>query len=450
MVDDVKISSESQTFSENVVNTEVTKATSLKKKKKKVKKSKKIKNDQEIENNVASQPCSKTDIDAEDIKISLPTKKKSKSKKVKKTKKDKVTTENENNVASHPCSKTDIDAEDIKVSSTTKKKTKSEKVKKTKKDKVIKKNESSENDPSAEVTKVTSPTKNKTKAEKSQAQKRKKLYQAQEATPENINISGNKHVDYRTMEQEDFENAVKKMKFNHKRKDMEQFGNYQAYYGYRNTVKFQDVRMDYLKKEWFAGKKVLDIGCNGGQLTLLVARDFQAEEVLGCDIDERLIKAATININNYSVKPSGPHALAPGEESKFPENISFKTHNYVPGCEKEDVKEEYYDVIMLMSVSKWIHLNWGDEGLKQTFTKIYKELKKGGKFIFEPQPWRSYGKVKKNCEKFFRNFYSMELKPEGFSKYLSEEVGFDLPKVLRTSEVGKGFCRDILMFTKPE
>jgi len=400
MVKEIKETVESQQCTENDLSAETTKAPKLKKKKSKAKKSKNVKN--EIESKLETSQCSNNDIAPEETKVS---KKKSKSKKIKKRKTDKETSESK---VSQP---------------------------------------SSENDLCAKVVKVTSPPKKKTKTKD---QMRKKLYQAQEANPENINISGNKHVDYTTMEKEDFENAIKQMKFGSKRKDMEQYGNYLAYYGYRNTVKFQDARMDSFKKEWFTGRKVLDIGCNGGQLTLLVARDFQPEEVLGCDIDERLIKAATTNIKNYSVNPSGQYKLAAGEQSKFPQNISFKAHNYVPLCKGGVKNEEYYDVIMLMSVSKWIHLNWGDEGLKRTFDKIYKELKRGGKFIFEPQPWKSYAKVRKNSEEFFRNYYTMKLKPDMFSKYLCEDVGFSQPKVLKTSEPGKAFCRDILMFTKPE
>lgn len=51
-----------------------------------------------------------------------------------------------------------------------------------------------------------------------------------------------------------------------------------------------------------------------------------------------------------------------------------------------------YDVVMLLSVAKWIHLNWGDEGIKHTFKKIYDSLYQGGRFIFEPQEWKSYQK----------------------------------------------------------
>ena len=58
-------------------------------------------------------------------------------------------------------------------------------------------------------------------------------------------------------------------------------------------------------------------------------------------------------------------------------------------------QEPEYDVIMCMSVTKWLHMNWGDDGLKKTFQRFFKQLRPGGKLILEPQEWKSYGKKKK-------------------------------------------------------
>ena len=46
------------------------------------------------------------------------------------------------------------------------------------------------------------------------------------------------------------------------------YGNYDKYYGYRNSGAFEkDVRLSLLKGEWFKGKDCLDIGSNTGQVS---------------------------------------------------------------------------------------------------------------------------------------------------------------------------------------
>ena len=47
------------------------------------------------------------------------------------------------------------------------------------------------------------------------------------------------------------------------------------------------------------------------------------------------------------------------------------------------------------SVSKWIHLNGGDAGLKNFFERVYGALVPGGTFVLEAQPRESYTKARK-------------------------------------------------------
>jgi len=58
------------------------------------------------------------------------------------------------------------------------------------------------------------------------------------------------------------------------------------------------------------------------------------------------------------------------------------------------VKPEY-DLVICFSVTKWVHLNFGDGGLKRFFRRIYKALRPGGRLILEAQSWKSYSKRKR-------------------------------------------------------
>lgn len=42
------------------------------------------------------------------------------------------------------------------------------------------------------------------------------------------------------------------------------------------------------------------------------------------------------------------------------------------------------------SISKWIHLNGGDDGLRKFFRKVFDSLREGGRFVLEPQGWKGY------------------------------------------------------------
>ena len=44
----------------------------------------------------------------------------------------------------------------------------------------------------------------------------------------------------------------------------------------------------------------------------------------------------------------------------------------------ENVVPEY-DTILLLSTTKWIHLNFGDEGIKRVFKRIHAQLRPGKK-----------------------------------------------------------------------
>ncbi|XP_007468921.1 PREDICTED: 7SK snRNA methylphosphate capping enzyme isoform X2 [Lipotes vexillifer] len=214
--------------------------------------------------------------------------------------------------------------------------------------------------------------------------------------------------------------------------------------------------------------------------------------MVGLDIDAQLIHSARQNIRHYLSEelrlPPQTSDGAPGAESEegtttvrkrsyfpasltasrgpiaapqvpldgadtsvFPNNVVFVTGNYVlDRDELVEAQKPEYDVVLCLSLTKWVHLNWGDEGLKRMFRRIYRHLHPGGILVLEPQPWSSYGRRKTLTEAIYKNYYRIQLKPEQFSSYLtSPEVGFSSYELVATPHnTSRGFQRPVYLFHK--
>eukprot|EP00898_Chlorokybus_atmophyticus_P000534 jgi/Chlat1/1481/Chrsp12S02075 len=247
------------------------------------------------------------------------------------------------------------------------------------------------------------------------------------------------------------------------------YGNYHSYYGYRlgKTLE-EDPRLRLLQREWFEGKRLLDIGCNEGLITLAVAERFSCMEALGIDIDigeqavvgrklkwlvARWSAGMCLNLVQQRLRASSDGA-APLSIDTYPENVSFRRENYV----ERDVAGDggRWDVILCLSVTKWIHLNWGDEGIMKLFNKIHKasslpySLSPGGVLILEPQPISSYKSKRNVSETAKENFKLMRIYPDQFPDYLKDEVGFTSVDVITDATPGStvGFNRTMYKCVK--
>ena len=115
------------------------------------------------------------------------------------------------------------------------------------------------------------------------------------------------------------------------------YGNFSYYYGYRNPMNCKDdQRLDLLQPEWIKNNRCLDIGCNAGFITVEIAKRFNPAEIIGIDIDPKLIRTARQHlylVNSLRRPPASffnflhngnaqlshlPSASSPNDSSYFP------------------------------------------------------------------------------------------------------------------------------------
>lgn len=266
-----------------------------------------------------------------------------------------------------------------------------------------------------------------------------------------------------------------------KRKEIFPFGNYRNYYGYRIGQDMEeDPRLKVMKKEWLEGKDCLDIGCNNGCITIQIARKFHCKSILGVDIDSNRIEDAYWHLRKFAKMDEfekkqgrtsrskvsedanglGNNAAASSddetkqslrscssEERDLFDIVSFQQENFV---QSRHPQEKHYDTILCLSVSKWIHLNWGDDGLITLFTKIWRLLNPGGILVLEPQPWKSYQNNYRISETTTENYKKISFRPAWFQEILLDMIGFRTVEDVTSSLSGtkSGFNRPILVFRK--
>ncbi|KAJ2960152.1 hypothetical protein NQZ79_g4504 [Umbelopsis isabellina] len=148
------------------------------------------------------------------------------------------------------------------------------------------------------------------------------------------------------------------------------YGNYVHYYTSRRMHgEKEDPRMSLMDSSLFTDKKVLDIGCNSGNLTILLALKHKPIHIDGVDIDERLIKTAVNNLKStYSLRDPESDAvdtdigltshyypqsmtymfgflpLMPRERAPpgFPYNVHFKSEDWL----NVETEKQKYDTIL--------------------------------------------------------------------------------------------------------
>ena len=86
-----------------------------------------------------------------------------------------------------------------------------------------------------------------------------------------------------------------------------------------------------------------------------------------------------------------------------------------------------YGAILLFSVTKWVHLNFGDDGIRQLFARVHEELEPGGVLVLEAQTIDSYRKAfkKVGIGAVCVPLASIQMLPDAFDDYLTTTLGFE-------------------------
>lgn len=235
-------------------------------------------------------------------------------------------------------------------------------------------------------------------------------------------------------------------------------GNYHRYYGYRMTNAFdEDPRLKVLRSEWFERRACLDIGCNEGLVTIALAARFRSSSMVGLDIDKELVHKASRNLGREraalkqqaGAKGVGRAAVRAAQQQLGAlHSVSFQHADFGAMAEPPGAM---YDTLLCLSVTKWVHLNAGDEGLRRFFARMASALRPGGVLVLEPQPWRSYQQAKRKQEVFsagHRSLTELQLRPDHFVQHLQQEHGLHLVASLQCQQAAQGFGRPIFVLRK--
>jgi 7SK snRNA methylphosphate capping enzyme len=271
-----------------------------------------------------------------------------------------------------------------------------------------------------------------------------------------------------------------------------QYGNYRGYYSIRREQggEEKDSRLHSIftwlnsRSDTKVLKRVLDVGCNNGQFTLQMCESLEgrSEEVFGVDIDRELVLLASSTArktNKFTKTEEKVKVLGSGrvgrsqalggprkrlrldDDPTQPLVARFLQSNWVYNdemmqnrgdtcpqsmmpmqwddmAEVSEQDEKGYNLILAMSVSKWVHINHYDTGLRRFFARVATCLAPGGIFIMEPQAYKSYKhtlKVTPPTSQPRRNFYALRVMPDDFAWILTVELGLEGPFCIR--EKGK-------------
>jgi 7SK snRNA methylphosphate capping enzyme len=239
----------------------------------------------------------------------------------------------------------------------------------------------------------------------------------------------------------------------------------------RRKEKEKEKEKEKMKNTHSLVDEVLDVGCHEGRLALALWRLAAPRRLLGIDLDPVLVRKArarrdawahkrlpdkTTDETNSEKKNEKKEKNEKNdkndkkdqmEEFRDATGLEFEARNVM---DPPDLPPSSYDVVLCLSVTKWIHLHHGDDGIRRLFAQIHSTLRTGGLFFLESQDFPSYKKKKRLMTAAMTDMLKkIQFKPDAFVAYLTENLGFELLEELKPdAEAETGFDRPIWKLRK--
>lgn len=222
-------------------------------------------------------------------------------------------------------------------------------------------------------------------------------------------------------------------------------GNFQRYYSLRPRA--VALRLAALDAHLFRARSCLDVGCNEGGFSLAVAGRYRVAHMLGVDLDARLVARAEASLTRVLethrrlLHPALPRTCA-SLDKYFLERVRFEVHDVMGGSIGGS-----FDTVLCLSVTKWVHLRHGDQGIRKLFGILRELTRVGGNLVLEYQKWQSYKNDRNSSALARRNFSELRLAPESFCELLCAEFGFRLERAMSLNEADV-FRRPLLVLVR--
>jgi len=222
------------------------------------------------------------------------------------------------------------------------------------------------------------------------------------------------------------------------------YGNFINYYEFNTPDARLELIHKYLPSNLLGSSPIvaLDVGCNCGVMTNALYKSLAGIEetrnnevhMLGIDLDSTLILRAK-------------------EKNVYLENITYSTSDVMQVDFRQSLilylnkfDKSIFDIGFCLSITMWIHLNHGDDGLKTFLDHVSSTVHY---LVIEPQPWKCYRTAVRRMRKLrqteFPHYNALKHRG-GVIDFIKEYLTKDCSMTFEASCGETGWGRPIWLF----